>query len=135
MGLRRKSKNVLSGTETLALITEADLGPAIVAQRHGGCGMRDDAGRLSGNLQGLNYWSFSNTSTLPRLTVSTFDRNRGTLNQHSGNNNDCQHETDDNNRTDDVQFCLVFMIARRNSVQQMIERASFDIPSCHGNGF
>ena len=56
------------------------------------------------------------------------------LNQHCRNNNNCDHETDDNNRTDYVQFCLVFVIAGRNSVQQMIERASFDVPSCHCNG-
>jgi len=97
--------------------------------------MRDGAGGVSGNLQGGIVKAFSNTSTFPRFTVSNFDRNRRPLDQHCGNNNDCQHETDDNNGADDVQFCLVFVIAGGNSIQQMIERATFDMPSCHGNGF
>jgi hypothetical protein len=68
------------------------------------------------------------------LNVATVEPSSQPLNQHRGDDNNSEQEAHDNNGANNIQFSLVFVIAGRNSVQQMIEGTSFHMPSGHGNG-
>jgi len=73
------------------------------------------------------------TTPLRRSNVATGKPAPQPLNQHSSQNNNSEQEPNDDHGANYIQFCLVFVIARGNSVQQMIKGASLDIPSGHGD--
>lgn len=56
----------------------------------------------------------------------------GFYQKESCKKHESQHKPNNDNGTQNIQFSLEFVVAGRNSVQQMVEPTAF-FPSCHGN--